>query len=113
MRVRPPGGNRLRSSSSRRSLCGSHRSKTTGTDILTVYVDGQGLLRSVTVTTQATVGSSGPYTMAFTETFSGYGSTVADISAPPATEVATLQQVAQAGGSGAATSGSDGTATTT
>ena len=63
-----------------------------------VYVDGQGLLRSVTVTTQATVGSSGPYTMAFTETFSGYGSTVADISAPPAPEVATLQQVAQAGG---------------
>ena len=31
----------------------------------------------------------------------------------PATEVATLQQVAQAGGSGPATSGSDGTATTT
>ena len=78
-----------------------------------VYVDGHGLLRSVTATMQETVASAGTHTVAFTETFTGYGSTVADISAPPATEVATLQQVAQAGGSGAATSGSDGTATTT
>ena len=73
-----------------------------------VYVDGHGLLRSVTATMQETVASGGTHTVAFTETFSGYGSTVADISAPPATEVATLQQVAQAGGSGAATSGSEG-----
>jgi hypothetical protein len=62
-----------------------------------VYVDGQGLLRSVTATMPETVASSGTHTVAFTETFTGYGSTVADISAPPATTVATLQQVAQAG----------------
>ncbi len=78
-----------------------------------VYVDGQGLLRSVSVTTQETVASAGTDTVAFSETFSGYGSTVADISAPPATEVATLQQVAQAQGQASAAAGSGATATAT
>ena len=62
-----------------------------------VYVDGQGLLRSVTATMQHSIGSAGMSTLTLTERFSSYGSAIAEISAPPATQVATLQQVAQAG----------------
>jgi hypothetical protein len=77
-----------------------------------VYVDDQGLVRSIKVTTTESVAST-TVKMDITLGFSGYGTTTVDVTAPTPAQVVTVGQLAQAGGSGSATSGPSGAATAT
>jgi hypothetical protein len=76
---------------------------------ITVYIDNSGLLRSFVVQTTETA-AAGSSSIDETIDFSDYGTAV-DVSAPPAGQVETFQQLLQAAGTSTAATGSTASAT--
>jgi hypothetical protein len=66
----------------------------------TVYVDGTGLVRQLSVDLSAGIGASGPLSVEETTTFSSYGAPVS-ITAPPPADVATAGELLKGAGAAA------------
>jgi hypothetical protein len=80
--------------------------------VIKVYVDQAGLLRSLTTQLSETTDAAGTLTFGETVNFSGYGQPVT-VTAPPASQVESIQQLLQAAGtSGSALGTSSGSAST-